>query len=172
MEFKGVCRVCELLDNDKSKKPVTYCEPCDAWICENCEPDLIRRGKALLKTKLQTVKKVMKQILPIVIILLFLFSCKKEQDEPKPATTPTTEYTYNIELDNYPQGLQIWINSTDSLTYQYQLGTNTYNFKTADQLTISWQSQFTTTNFQLRINGITDYVCNNTHNIAYQKTFE
>jgi len=114
----------------------------------------------------------MKKLILFIFVITTSISCKKEaQPEPKSATTPT-EYTYNIELDNCPQGLQIWINSSDSLTYQYQLGTNIYKFKTDDQLTISWQSQFTTTNFQLRINGIADYICNNTHNIAYQKTFE
>lgn len=49
MNTKGICRVCELLDNDKRKKVVNYCYLCKALICEKCEPNYLRRGMAALK---------------------------------------------------------------------------------------------------------------------------
>lgn len=51
MSTKGICRVCELLDNDKTTKEITYCTFCKANICASCETNWLRRGKAALKDK-------------------------------------------------------------------------------------------------------------------------
>ena len=50
--MKGICRVCELVDKDSRPKPITYCNMCYAWICEECEPNLLKRAKAALIDKL------------------------------------------------------------------------------------------------------------------------
>lgn len=47
--MSGVCRVCELLDNDKTIKEVFYCEMCNASMCKECEGNLLRRGRAAIK---------------------------------------------------------------------------------------------------------------------------
>lgn len=49
MSTKGICRVCELLDNDKTEKEIIYCNFCKAWICSLCENNWLRRGVAALK---------------------------------------------------------------------------------------------------------------------------
>jgi len=49
--MKEVCRVCFLIDGDKRKKEGKFCKACDAFICTKCEPDIIRRGVAMLKDK-------------------------------------------------------------------------------------------------------------------------
>ena len=49
---KEVCRVCELLDNDTTKKEGEFCKICDHFICNDCKPDLWRRGLAAAKEKL------------------------------------------------------------------------------------------------------------------------
>lgn len=41
------CKVCELLDKDKTKKRVAYCDICHAYICEKCTFDLKRRAEAM-----------------------------------------------------------------------------------------------------------------------------
>ena len=49
--FKHVvttCRVCELIDNDLTPKPVDYCDFCKAYICEPCWTNPIRRAEAAL----------------------------------------------------------------------------------------------------------------------------
>ena len=46
--MKGVCRVCFLLESDSNDKDVTYCSTCNAWMCKDGEPNLLRRGKAVL----------------------------------------------------------------------------------------------------------------------------
>lgn len=43
-----VCRVCELVDRDYSKKKVVYCSFCEAYICDGCRNDVVKRGKAAL----------------------------------------------------------------------------------------------------------------------------
>ena len=47
-----VCRVCELLDDDKTIKHGNWCETCKAFICDKCEINWIRRGAAAIKEKL------------------------------------------------------------------------------------------------------------------------
>ena len=49
---KGVCRVCVLIDNNYTKKKVEFCPACDHFICLECKPNLVRRGIAMLKEKL------------------------------------------------------------------------------------------------------------------------
>lgn len=46
---KGICRVCYLLDDDKRKKNVFFCEMCDVWMCLDCEKNWYRRGLAAIK---------------------------------------------------------------------------------------------------------------------------
>lgn len=42
----NICRVCELVDGDQSIKPVTYCPTCSHWICDECMPEIYKRGLA------------------------------------------------------------------------------------------------------------------------------
>lgn len=48
---KGICKVCELLDNDKTIKSVIWCNFCQAAMCEPCERNWYRRGLAMIKQK-------------------------------------------------------------------------------------------------------------------------
>ena len=52
--IKAVCRVCELLHNDKGEHFVEYCELCKAYICQHHWNDWVSRGLAALK---ELVKK-------------------------------------------------------------------------------------------------------------------
>lgn len=53
--MNGICRVCELIDNDTTLKEVKYCELCKAYICKQCEPNLLKRGKAAIKEQYEKV---------------------------------------------------------------------------------------------------------------------
>lgn len=55
--MKAVCKVCELLDKDKSIKDVVWCNFCNAAMCEPCERNWMRRGKAMILTKLKKNEK-------------------------------------------------------------------------------------------------------------------
>lgn len=55
--MKGICKVCELLDNDKTEKEGEYCEMCEAFICNECEPNWYRRAMAAIK---EGIKKAVK----------------------------------------------------------------------------------------------------------------
>lgn len=56
-EYKiGVCRVCYLLDKDKSLKPVFFCNFCKAWICDKCKKRYDRRALASIIDKLSKYK--------------------------------------------------------------------------------------------------------------------
>ena len=44
--YEQVCDVCRLLDGDLQMKFCFYCGACDAWICEDCQHDWGRRGRA------------------------------------------------------------------------------------------------------------------------------
>ena len=46
--IKGVCKVCELVDNDTSIKGVFYCSSCRANICLACKPNFLKRAKAVI----------------------------------------------------------------------------------------------------------------------------
>lgn len=46
--MNGICRVCQLVDKDEEIKTIEYCFVCDAWICKDCEPKLLKRAKAKL----------------------------------------------------------------------------------------------------------------------------
>ena len=49
--MNGICKVCDLLDNDKTIKPVIWCNFCNAAMCEPCERNWYRRGLAMIKDK-------------------------------------------------------------------------------------------------------------------------
>lgn len=53
---KGICKVCLLIDDDRRKKNVYYCDTCSAWICLECEPNWYRRGLAAIKEQLIKLK--------------------------------------------------------------------------------------------------------------------
>ncbi len=59
-DVRHICRVCELVDGDKSIKKVQWCKVCKSYICLNCnEPTLensIRRGGAFTKDKVEFIK--------------------------------------------------------------------------------------------------------------------
>lgn len=46
---RATCRVCELVDEDKSDKPVVFCDLCNTYICEPCMGSPLRRSKAFVK---------------------------------------------------------------------------------------------------------------------------
>lgn len=48
---KGPCAVCSLLDGDKEKKDVAWCNTCSVHICKQCESDWIRRVEAFIKQR-------------------------------------------------------------------------------------------------------------------------
>jgi len=111
----------------------------------------------------------MKNLLTIML-LLTIVSCKKEKTpEPQPNKTQST--ICFVEFDNCPQGLDIRINGYDSLCFSYQLGTNLYQFKTDDSLSVVWSSAIFTTNFAVVINGITQVAYNNAPTIYYEHKF-
>lgn len=43
---RAVCKVCEIVDNDKTIKGVCYCKFCKANICEPCSTNWLRRAEA------------------------------------------------------------------------------------------------------------------------------
>lgn len=49
-----ICKVCELLDNDTTPKKVSFCKACNEYLCEPCEKNWIRRGKAMIKSKIKS----------------------------------------------------------------------------------------------------------------------
>lgn len=49
--IEGICKVCDILDNDISVKKVKYCHFCVAFICTKCYPNMWRRAKAMFKQK-------------------------------------------------------------------------------------------------------------------------
>ena len=53
--MKRICRVCELVDKDRTKKYVTFCNTCDAFICTKCKPNLIRRGQAFILQQIENI---------------------------------------------------------------------------------------------------------------------
>ena len=50
--MKAKCEVCFLLDDDATKKEVTYCKACDSWICKEDKNNWLRRGLAALKKRI------------------------------------------------------------------------------------------------------------------------
>jgi len=55
---KAICRVCELVDGDRTHKPVWFCDTCEVYICKDCwySP---KRAIALI---LHAVEKAWKKI--------------------------------------------------------------------------------------------------------------
>lgn len=47
--------MCDLLDGDRSPKPVIYCGFCDAWLCDRCKQDMARRARAAAARVVQKV---------------------------------------------------------------------------------------------------------------------
>jgi hypothetical protein len=45
----GWCTCCARLEGDYTEKPVAYCSLCDAWLCERCRGDWLRRARAALR---------------------------------------------------------------------------------------------------------------------------
>lgn len=60
--MNGICKVCELLDNDKTEKEVEWCEVCNEHICKECEPNLFKRGQAMIIDKKNKAIKWLKEI--------------------------------------------------------------------------------------------------------------
>lgn len=56
----GVCKVCELVDDDKSIKEVYECVICNAWICEKCQSNIGNRWKAAVKSAKQKFNIILK----------------------------------------------------------------------------------------------------------------
>ena len=50
--MKAKCEVCYYVDGDTTRKEVTFCKPCESWICAKCKPNWVRRGMAALKKKI------------------------------------------------------------------------------------------------------------------------
>lgn len=51
------CDCCFLVDGDTTFKLVTYCEECNAYICNDCEGNNIKRGKAYVTRKIEGLKE-------------------------------------------------------------------------------------------------------------------
>lgn len=54
--MKGICKVCELVDEDSTTKDIFWCETCKEYICKQCEPNLLKRGLAMIMQKLKRKK--------------------------------------------------------------------------------------------------------------------
>lgn len=46
--MNGICRVCELIDNNTTIKKVYYCKTCSNFICYICKRNILKRAKAAL----------------------------------------------------------------------------------------------------------------------------
>jgi hypothetical protein len=55
--MNGICRVCELLDKDIAIKRTYFCKSCNANICYQCRPEMLRRAKAMLMEMKLKLKK-------------------------------------------------------------------------------------------------------------------
>ena len=69
MNFNGVihtCKVCELVNGDKTPKRVTWCDKCSAYICKECFDDWPKRAKAAaLNYGNELVEKTKEIIAPV-----------------------------------------------------------------------------------------------------------
>ena len=54
----SICRVCSILDDDITQKPVTFCDICNSYICASCITDWGRRAKAAALNWLNPKKDV------------------------------------------------------------------------------------------------------------------
>jgi hypothetical protein len=72
--MKAICRVCELIDNDKTIKEVIYCDMCKASMCKPCEVNWLRRGEAAILEKQIKIKK-MKTLNLILGVAFAITSC-------------------------------------------------------------------------------------------------
>lgn len=55
--MRAICKVCELLDKDTTIKKVVWCNFCNAAMCEPCEQNWLRRGQAMILSKLKINEK-------------------------------------------------------------------------------------------------------------------
>ena len=94
--MNAICRVCELIDNDTTLKEVEYCELCKANICNECKPNLLKRGKA-------AIKEQMKKLISLTLVT-FTLSCgtepqfKEVKETPKKDNTLDSLYAYRDSL--------------------------------------------------------------------------
>ena len=44
-----ICKVCELVDGDVRVKATQWCDVCEAYICQGCKFDLVRRTQAFMR---------------------------------------------------------------------------------------------------------------------------
>jgi len=54
--MEQVCEVCQILDEDESLKPCTYCHFCKAYVCDKDLRNWTRRSEAAVKKMLRFVK--------------------------------------------------------------------------------------------------------------------
>ena len=49
-KYVTACKVCELVDGITELKETKYCKTCKAYICENCQTDILKRAKAFIRS--------------------------------------------------------------------------------------------------------------------------
>jgi len=67
-DVRHICRVCELVDGDKTVKRVKYCEDCKAYLCEKCSNESFpypRRALAMTKDKMEKLKNKAREVFNI-----------------------------------------------------------------------------------------------------------
>ena len=69
--FIAMCDVCFYVDGDERQKPVTYCERCEANICEVCINKRFRRLYAMLKRKISLRSGVLFALFLMCSVLSF-----------------------------------------------------------------------------------------------------
>ncbi len=57
LEQQGVCDVHKYALNDTSTRMVTWCNACSAWICAECNPNLLLRATAFANRTMQNIFK-------------------------------------------------------------------------------------------------------------------
>ena len=57
------CRVCELVNDDTTSKPVVWCDICKAYICKEHNNDWIARPKAAAIELAMKSKEVLKSLI-------------------------------------------------------------------------------------------------------------
>jgi hypothetical protein len=102
----NMCDICYLLDKDERLKPGIFCEQCNAFICEWCQPNKWRRFRAMLKRKLRSLIYTTS-----LIAILALCSHAQTYEVPCPQTTPTSPT--NVTSDPATNQLRAWL-CTDS----------------------------------------------------------
>ena len=84
--FQGRCDSCYIVEGITTIKEVTFCKDCNAYICDSCRDNWIKRGVAYFLNKLG-VKKVMQpeitreEIITDAEIETIIEEVKNESDE-------------------------------------------------------------------------------------------